>query len=163
MDSRESWACLTSAFICKLCVVHVWEHACTCVRVRACSVLYKPVWLSQGCFSRVLCSPRWSGWRQKIITACEPQQRRKDNTGTGFIWLLQRTSCCQLGEKRGWVNSRRDGTITEDEYANYATLYWTSVKSHTSYNKSTQCHTCRCIIANSVCFHNSRKNTIELN
>lgn len=126
------------------CVLCMCENMLVRVRlcVRACSVLYKPVWLSQGCFSCVLCSPRWSGWRQKIITACELQLRRKDNTGTGFILLLQRTSCCQLGEKRGRVNSGRDETITEDEYANYATLYWTSVKSHSSHNKSTQCCTC---------------------
>lgn len=82
-------------------------------------------------FSRLVWLPTENNYR-----LCEPQQRWKDKTGTGFILLLQRTSRRQLGEKRGRVNSRRAETTTEDEYANYSTLYWTSVKSHTRRNKS---------------------------
>lgn len=140
MASRESWACLTSSsFICKLCVVHMREHACTCavmwVRVRRNCFVQTDLTVTRV-FSRALCSPCWSGCQQKIITVCEQQQWWKDKTGTSFILLLQRTSRSQLGEKRGRVNSRRAETTTEDEYANYSTLYWTSVKSHTSHNKS---------------------------
>lgn len=107
------------------------------MRVRVCGKCFVQTGLTvTRVFSRVLCSPGWSGCRQKIITVCEPQHRWKDKTGTGFILLLQRTSRRQLGEKRGRVNSRRAETTTEDEYANYSTLYWTSVKSHTPRNKS---------------------------
>lgn len=121
------------------CVLCMWEHACTCavLWVRVCGKCFVQTGLTvTRVFSRVLCSPGWSGCRQKIITVREPQQWWKDKTGTGFILLLQRTSRRQLGEKRGRVNSRRAETTTEDEYANYSTLYWTSVKSHTPRNQS---------------------------